>query len=606
VNWCAGRTDVLYYRSPSFGTNKIIIDDTLVDYGSSTSMSSMNASSGPPMPPGGGGGGGGTNNPGPLGPVYGPNDFWLQLIFYTNTVGFLQPVLHATSNSMYYELLSKTSVAAPPLPWQGVEMKPGVDWTNDTWFTHIPYGFDTNPPMNYFRAVGASNAAKVYAEPRYFNLHAVEPDANENNGTNASFQIKLEQPAGPGGLTVYYTASGQAKYGVDYTNYADVPYTFTNGIGSVTLPSGWIAATLTVHPLHDPKIDFDEIAFFKLFPTNGYVTEAPFDDSVSITISDNFGLTNLFEIVATNLPAPVDIDYAPPAQSLLLSVNYFTDGTNFALLNTNGIFSYWSPAQGIGEGREIKIATVKATINGFTNGDLFFDNGLPGGIGWVSSNGVASNTNWAGNSALLNEPEVLGGDIYVDQTGVWGNDLLAVSGDEDRLDGARGVWRIHNVTNATLVTRIPSQHLEGILTVSNNPAQYGPWAGKLLTGDDHSGTIYAVDTNGNWTRYNLGICPDTIRIIPTNQDLYCVDYNATNGFQSILLKVSRRWLTNYVGDILMVQAGENQPNPALYIVHWNGVSFDVHGLALHDFRNSFGDFFEKAAFAPITLPSIAP
>jgi len=150
----------------------------------------------------------------------------------------------------------------------------------------------------------------------------------------------------------------------------------------------------------------------------------------------------------------------------------------------------------------------------------------------------------------------LGGDLYVDQTGVWGNDLLAVSGDEGQLDDTRGVWRIHNSTNVTLVTRIPSRHLEGILTLSNNPAQYGPWANMLLTGDDYLGLIYAVDTNRNWTPYNLGICPDTIRLIPTNRDLYCVYFALV---QSMVLKVSRNWLTNYVGDVLMVQAKKTGP-----------------------------------------------
>jgi hypothetical protein len=96
--------------------------------------------------------------------------------------------------------------------------------------------------------------------------------------------------------------------------------------------------------------------------------------------------------------------------------------------------------------------------------------------------------------------------------------------------------------------------------------------------------------------------PDTIRVIPPKEDLYCVDFAQD---QSKILKVSRQWLVGYVGDILMVQAGENNGlPPVLFIVYWNGTAFEVHSIPLHDFHNS-GDFFEKAALAPITLPTIA-
>ena len=140
--------------------------------------------------------------------------------------------------------------------------------------------------------------------------------------------------------------------------------------------------------------------------------------------------------------------------------------------------------------------------------------------------------------------------------------------------------------------------------MSNNPTKYGPWAGKLLTGDDYSGTIYAVSTNGSLTPYNLGIAPDTIMLVPPTNDLYCV-YFAQD--QSMILKVSQKWLTNYVGDILMVQAGENRPqDPLLFIVYWNGSTYDIHSIALKDDARFRTGVFEKATFAPITLPTISP
>lgn len=612
INWCADLPNIFYYRSLSFGTNKIVIDDSAVDYNQpvqSSSLVAMDTSSGPPMPPGGGsgGGGGGTNGPSTYLPHYTYGQFYLDIQRDTNTSNQADIIAHGVTNALwnnfshitagFCQLLFKTNII-DPTAWKLSAVKTADGTTNDLWFTVA----DSEPQAEFFRAVVATNVASISV----YQDHAIEPD-NAGNGAQTGLLLVSLQNPNYSDVTIFYGATGSATVGVDYTNF---PGSISSGIGSVVIPAMQQSVFVTLYPLHDPKIDFDEIATFALILTNGYAVNPSFQ-SGSIRISDNFGTSNLFEVVATNAPGPIDIDYYPPTQSLLLSANFGVDGaTNFVLLTTSNTFHYWSPTRGIGQGaiKEIKIATVKGTLNGFTNGDLFYDNGLAGGIGWVSSNGASISTNWAANSQLAaNEPDVLGGDLYADRTGVWGNDLLAVTGDEGQLTGTRGIWRIHSATNATLVVRIPSPHLEGLLTVSNDVTKYGPWAGKLLTGDDYLGIIYAVDTNGNYLAYDLKISPDTIRLIETNQDLYCVDFNQYDQNQSLILKVSRKWLTTFVGDILMVQAGENAgQSPTLFIVHWNGIGFEVHSLALHDYRSGIGDFFEKATFAPITLPTIAP
>jgi hypothetical protein len=350
-------------------------------------------------------------------------------------------------------------------------------------------------------------------------------------------------------------------------------------------------------------IDFDVFAVFTLLQTNGYVAD-PSNATVSVTISDNLG-TNLFSVVGTNNPAwgvPVDIDYFAPSNCLVLSVNY-GDGApcNFALLDTNHNLTQWSGVTNLGDGfTEIKIATAKSAGNGYAAGDLFFGNLAAGGVGRVSADGTAANLNWL---TLPGEPDYVAGDLCLDQTGLWGNDLMAVTGWGEDVPGSYGVWRINALAQtATQVTRIPAEHLEGVLTVPND-ARYGPWAGKLLTGDEFLKLIYAVDTNGGYVAYGLDISPDTFRIIPANQDIYCCAFS--NYGPSYIVKLSRQWLTPYIGDILIVQSGEVGMGAAgLYIVEWNGIGFGTRTILLGSVLGEPGYAFEKAAFAPIDIPAL--
>jgi len=421
-------------------------------------------------------------------------------------------------------------------------------------------------------------------------LDAHEPCLN-NAGQTGALDIWVQPPIA-GTLRIFYSIGGSAQNGVDYTNISN----------SVLVPGGVGRVQAFIEPYSDNEFELDESVTLTLVGTNRYVVDP---DSPSATLWIKDCTTNLSTVVATNVPSPVGIDYQPTSRCLLLSVNYDGGGEprNFALLDTNHNLTYWSGLHGVAAGKEVKIATVKSTANGFTNGDLYFDNGSSGGVGWVSANGTVTEINWGGNSALTNEPDLLGGSLYVDQTGIWNNDLLAVTGDEAPLnEGTRGVWRIHSRTNATQLVRIDSRHLEGILTVPEE-TRYGPWAGKLLTGDEFLHVIYAVDTNGVITPYYLGIDPDTLLLIPEDEDLYCVDFRSAH---SLVLKLDRRILADHIGDILVVQAGEEPsptPGPVIFIIRWTEGGFRTWSIPLNDHFPA-PDFFEKAAFAPLSLPTI--
>jgi len=89
----------------------------------------------------------------------------------------------------------------------------------------------------------------------------------------------------------------------------------------------------------------------------------------------------------------------------------------------------------------------------------------------------------------------------------------------------------------------------------------------------------------------LGIAARVFNIIQPDQDLYCSQFDFN------ILKLSRTLLTNYVGDLLISQAGSLYADTAkLFIVHWDGKNFVIRSISYNEIR------FENVTFAPIDLP----
>src|SRR5262249_4864803 len=155
----------------------------------------------------------------------------------------------------------------------------------------------------------------------------------------------------------------------------------------------------------------------------------PLHFTTNIIISDNFG-SNVFTDV-TPLPGPAGIDYSPTAKSLIASFNNRPPNVgepfNFAQIYTNGVstnlfVTNWSGIHGMLN--EIKLATVKTSAAGFTAGDMYFGTGVQGVIGKLSADGTVSNLNFS----TLTADTYLQGGLYVDDSGSFGGDLIAVTG----------------------------------------------------------------------------------------------------------------------------------------------------------------------------------
>lgn len=516
--------------------------------------------------------------------IYGSNGIWLELVIDANDPTLVDPILHGVTNG-YWELFSKQDLSGPLGigNWVPVEISQADGSTNALSFTPISL---IGISQTFFRAVGGNTAISI--TPYVYSQNPVEPCTPSTNdlGTIGTFIVSASPPLDYD-ITVNYSISGSAINGTDYTNIS----------GSVIVPSGnW--GYVYIQPRYDTNIEFQESVTLTTVLTNGYLIE-PTHPSGTMWISDCFS-SNIFDIVSLNTTNPVGIDYLSQSNSLLISVNFNGGEPNsFDLLNSNGVLKAWSGIHGLPD--EVKVATVKATANGLNAGDVYFGSDV--NIGWLSANGASSNLIWCQltNSVVTNALPIRG-SLYVDQTGIWGGDLIAVTSIGNPVPGAKGVWRINSTGHPTLVANFETDHLEGVITLTNDVSRWGPWAGKIITGDEDKSTIYAVDTNGVITPYHLGIDPEDFDIIRTNQDLYCTSWGISTG---AIVRLSSALLANYQGDLLVTEAGETGDNAAkLFIVHWDGSKFVVRRIVPKNPDNSKAHF-EHVTFAPIHLPTIS-
>lgn len=310
------------------------------------------------------------------------------------------------------------------------------------------------------------------------------------------------------------------------------------------------------------------------------------------------------------LGLPVGIDYDPHSTNLIVSVErgaYGSDfirlGTNITQAGTNSTTNLtlapWSGISGLAD--EVYLAVVRANSAGFTNGDMFF--GSDTGIGWLSNDGTRSNLNWCVlTNGVVTNALLLRGGLCMDTTGLFGSNIVAVTSSEDGLASYKGVWEVDSRAHPTLLASIYASLLEGSATTTNDVQKWGPWAGTFITGDEFTGLIYTIGTNGivstNDSRelFPGGFLVESIQIIPPNQSLYLCDPGG------LIVKLPANYFTNYAGDLLIEDGGENLNGPAkLFIVQWDAASTNF--LTRRIIYNYGSGTLEHCAFAPIELPA---
>jgi len=262
--------------------------------------------------------------------------------------------------------------------------------------------------------------------------------------------------------------------------------------------------------------------------------------------------------ISTPFPSPIGIDHHEEGATdqVAISVNYPTGNPHaLKLVAADGSQAQFSALSGVSD--EVKIATVRSgNTGGFTVGDLFVGNGVDGQVVRVSNNGATITNPWADLPGAGNG--LMRGSLYVDRTGIYGDELIVVT-------TAGEVWRINSAGVGTLISDV-NVHLEGVVTVPNNVAQYGPLAGKIIAGAEGVGLLYAFDNSGFVATYNVGVNIEDIDHITGTENFYGVNFGTGR-----LLGAPASDFAPYAGEILLTQETFAGGTSGLFHLFWNGV-----------------------------------
>lgn len=276
--------------------------------------------------------------------------------------------------------------------------------------------------------------------------------------------------------------------------------------------------------------------------------------------------TVTFTAISTTFNSPIGIDYHEPTDSVVMSVNYPSGAPlNFERVELDGAHQPFSSYTGLTE--EVKIATVRSGgAGGFVTGDLFVGNGLDGQIARITDGGATVLNPWvtlpgAGPHGLMR------GSLYIDRTGVFGGDLIAVT-------TVGEVWRITAAGVPTLLASVGT-HLEGMVTVPMARGRFGPLAGKIIAGAEAQGLLYAIDTAGTVQTYDLGIAIEDIDVVMPEENFFGVNFGT-----STLLGVPATAWAQIPGDIILTTETVVAGASGLARLFWDGTILAAQPLPL--------------------------
>ena len=294
--------------------------------------------------------------------------------------------------------------------------------------------------------------------------------------------------------------------------------------------------------------------------------------------------------ISTTFNSPIGIDYHHPSNSVIMSVNYSNGQPyNFEFVYQDGSHSPFSTTSGLTN--EVKIAIARpGNSSGFQAGELFVGNGVEGEIVRIDPAGTILANPWVSLVGVDNG--LMRGSLYLDDTGVYGDDLIAVTTYGE-------VWRIDSSGNSTAIGDA-GEHLEGLITVPNAPARYGPLAGKIISGAENSGLLYAFDGQGNQDLYSLGVNIEDIDMIRMDENFFGVNYGSSR-----LLGVAAHEWRPMIGDILLIQEFPSNGGTGIFWLRWDGTNLVVDEIPLSATSTNASQW-EHVTFAPAGIVEISP
>lgn len=296
--------------------------------------------------------------------------------------------------------------------------------------------------------------------------------------------------------------------------------------------------------------------------------------------------------ISTPFPSPIGIDHHEEGATdkVAISVNYPSGNPHaLRLVDALGNQAQFSALSGVSD--EVKIATVRSgNTGGFNVGDLFVGNGIDGQVVRVSSDGTTITNPWADLPGVGNG--LMRGSLYVDRTGIYGDELIVVT-------TTGQVWRIDSTGSGTMIASV-GVHLEGVVTVPNNAAQYGPLAGKIIAGAEGVGLLYVFDNSGFITTYDVDVNIEDIDHITGTENFYGVNFGTSR-----LLGAPASDFAPYAGEILLTQEFQTGGTSGLYHLFWDGSTLQAPPIPATVNTGAIGQW-EHVTFSTAGIVEIPP
>lgn len=186
-----------------------------------------------------------------------------------------------------------------------------------------------------------------------------------------------------------------------------------------------------------------------------------------------------------------------------------------------------------------------------------------------------------------------GEGVYVDRTGVWGGDVLVGTSTGE-------LWRVNASGQASFVVDVGNQRIEGILTIPDDPARYGPLAGKVLLGNNGESRVIAVAADGSVDAYATAFAIEDLDLVMEGENLIGVDLGAGR-FRT----AGAAQFADFAGEIMAFEE-DLVGDPVFGFLRWD---FDANTLMTEIIDLAFGNAPllnpQEWTFAPIAFGNLA-
>ena len=234
---------------------------------------------------------------------------------------------------------------------------------------------------------------------------------------------------------------------------------------------------------------------------------------------------------------------------------------NLEVLDADGTHRQFSNLSSLSG--ELLVATARdaghgLSLGGFPPGEVFVAGAAPGVIVRVATDGATLRNPWV---TLPGETGAVSG-LTVDGSGTFGGDVIAVT--------TRGsLWRINAAGSPTKIAALAAP-LGAVITVANDPARYGSWAGRIIAASQAEPLLYAVDATGATSSFAASFIVRDLAVVPAHENFF-----GTDPASAKIIAAPADAFTGMVGDVV---AAQRSPG-TLARIRWNGSTLDWTTIA---------------------------